>query len=77
MNRRNLTRGDMAGLLFIAAFCAAVALALLFFPRRAERNFGFGPEWQCARMAEGDPICVRLANRDAPNGEAGDKGASK
>jgi hypothetical protein len=28
-------------------------------------------------MAEGDPICVRLANRDAPNGEAGDKGASK
>ena len=77
MNRPYFTRGDMTGLLFVAVFCAAVVLALLFFSQRAGQNFGFGPEWQCARMGEGDPICVRLANRNAPNGEARDKGASK
>ena len=77
MNRRYFTRGDMAGLLVVAVFCAAVVLALLFFEQRADQNFGFGPEWQCARMGQGDPICVRLAIRDAPNGEARDKDAPK
>jgi hypothetical protein len=67
----------MAGLLFVAVFFAAVFLALLFFPQGAEQNFGFGPEWQCARMGEGDPICVRLAQSNAPNEDAGDKGASR
>ncbi|MDX8526924.1 hypothetical protein RFM68_20695 [Mesorhizobium sp. MSK_1335] len=77
MNWPYLTRGDMAGLLFVAVFFAAVVLALLFFPQRAEQNFGFGPEWQCVRMEQGDPICVRLVDKDAPNGDARDKGASK
>ncbi|MDX8531415.1 hypothetical protein RFM41_03750 [Mesorhizobium sp. VK25A] len=77
MNRPNLMRGDMAGLLFVAVLFAAVVLALLFFPQRAEQNFGFGPEWQCARMREGDPICVRLAESNVPNGDKRDKGASK
>jgi len=77
MNWPYLTRGDMAGLLFVAVFLAAVVLALLFFPHRAEQNFGFGPEWQCVRMEQGDPICVRLSDSNAPDGDARDKGASK
>ena len=44
MNWPYLRRGDIAGLLFVAVFCAAIAFVLLFFSQRAEQNFGFGPE---------------------------------
>ena len=63
MNRPYLRRGDMAGILLMAVVLGALAFALLFLPQR-ELNFGFGPEWQCARMGEGDPICVRLVDKD-------------
>ncbi|MBZ9765141.1 hypothetical protein LB553_30455 [Mesorhizobium sp. CA8] len=77
MNWPYLRRGDMAGIVFMAVVLAVAAFALLFFPQRAEQNFGFGPEWQCVRMGEGDPICVRLADGNAPNDDTRDKGASK
>jgi hypothetical protein len=41
-----------------------IAFFLLVLPPR-DHNFGFGPEWQCARMREGDPICVKLIDKDA------------
>ncbi|CDX41185.1 hypothetical protein P9273_23835 [Mesorhizobium sp. WSM4935] len=69
MNWPYLRRGDVAGILFMALVLAVLVLLLLFFPLR-DRNFGFGPEWQCARMEQGDPICVRLVDKNAP-----DKGA--
>ena len=77
MNWPYLRRGDMAGIVFMAVVLAAAAFALLFFPQRADQNFGFGPEWQCVRMEQGDPICVRLADGNAPNGDARGKGTSK
>ena len=60
-----LRRGDIAGIVFMALMCAVIAFFLLVLPPR-DHNFGFGPEWQCTRMGEGDPICVRLVD----NGEA-------
>jgi len=77
MNWPYLRRGDMAGIVFMAVVLAAAAFALLFFPQRADQNFGFGPEWQCVRMEHGDPICVRLADGNASNGDARGKGTSK
>jgi len=77
MNWPYLSRSDMAGIVFMAVVLAAAAFALLFFPQRADQNFGFGPEWQCVRMEHGDPICVRLADGNAPNGDARGKGTSK
>ncbi|TPI55670.1 hypothetical protein FJ417_23845 [Mesorhizobium sp. B3-1-7] len=64
MNRPYLRRGDMAGIVLMAVMCAVIIFVLLALPPR-DHNFGFGPEWQCTRMGEGDPICVRLVD----NGE--------
>ncbi|RWB59657.1 hypothetical protein [Mesorhizobium sp.] len=64
MNWPYLRRGDVAGILLMAVVLAGIVLVLLFFPQRGQQNFGFGPEWQCARMEKGDPICVRLVQKD-------------
>ncbi|TGU04745.1 hypothetical protein EN806_39270 [bacterium M00.F.Ca.ET.163.01.1.1] len=64
MNWPYLRRGDVAGIVLMALMCAVIAFFLLILAPR-EHNFGFGPEWQCARMGEGDPICVRLVDKDA------------
>ncbi|RWM07873.1 hypothetical protein [Mesorhizobium sp.] len=64
MNRPYLRRDDIAGILLMAVVLAAIVFVLLFFPQPGQKNFGFGPEWQCARMEKGDPICVRLVQKD-------------
>ena len=59
-------RGDITGIVLMAVLLGIVVLVLLFFPGLGQKqNFGFGPEWQCARMEKGDPICVRLVDKDA------------
>jgi len=55
-------RGDIAGILLMAAVFALIGYAALFHPLR-DQNFGFGPEWQCAPVAKGDPICVKLVDK--------------
>ncbi|TPN79546.1 hypothetical protein FJ987_05625 [Mesorhizobium sp. CU2] len=62
MHRPYLRLGDLAGILLMAAVFAVVGYALLH-PLR-EGNYGFGPEWQCAPVGKGDPICVRLLDKD-------------
>ncbi|WP_217576665.1 hypothetical protein [Mesorhizobium sp. GbtcB19] len=65
MNWPYLRRGDVAGIFLMAVLLAVLGFVLVFHPPR-DQNFGFGPEWQCTRMGEGDPICVRLVGKDAP-----------
>ncbi|TIP00491.1 MAG: hypothetical protein E5X72_29685 [Mesorhizobium sp.] len=64
MNWPYLRRGDIVGIVFMALICAVIAVFLLVLPPR-DHNFGFGPEWQCTRMGEGDRICVKLIEKDA------------
>ncbi|WP_292633923.1 hypothetical protein, partial [Mesorhizobium sp.] len=64
MNWPYLRRGDIVGIVFMALICAVIAFLLLVLPP-PDHNFGFGPEWQCTRIGEGDPICVRLIDKDA------------
>ena len=63
MNWPYLRRGDITGILFVAVLFTAMALVLLFLPQLSQ-DLSFGPEWQCARMEVGDPICVRLVDED-------------
>ncbi|MEZ2329491.1 hypothetical protein AB6802_07190 [Mesorhizobium sp. RCC_202] len=60
-----LRRGDIAGILLMAAVFAVLGYVLLFHPLR-DQNFGFGREWQCTSVGQGDPICVRLVDKNAP-----------
>jgi len=57
-----LRRGDIAGILFMAAVFALLGYVALFHPLR-DGNFGFGPDWQCTSVGQGDPICVRLLDK--------------
>ena len=63
MNWPYLKRGDITGILFVAVLFTVITLVMLFLPQ-LKQDFGFGPEWQCAPMEEGDPICVRLVLED-------------
>ena len=63
MNWPYLRRGDFTGILFVAVLFTVMALVMLFLPQ-LKQDLSFGPEWQCARMEQGDPICVRLVDED-------------
>lgn len=69
MNWPYLRRGDICGIIIMAVVLAAIVLVGLLFPRLGQQNFGFGPEWQCIRMEKGDPICVKLVEKDASTRE--------
>ncbi|BCM18520.1 hypothetical protein [Mesorhizobium sp. J8] len=69
MNRPCLRRGDIRGIIIVAAVLAAIVVGELLFPRLGQQSFGFGPEWQCVRMEKGDPICVKLVEKDGPANE--------
>lgn len=64
MNWPYFRQGDILGIIIMAAVLAVVVFVALFFPRLGQQNFGFGPEWQCVRMEKGDPICVKLVEKD-------------
>lgn len=60
MNWPHLRHGDIAGIIVIVIMLAAIVVMGLGFPRLGQKhNFGFGPEWECERMENGDPICVK------------------
>ena len=63
MHRPYFRRGDIAGILLMAAVFALIGYAALFHPL-PDGNFGFGPEWQCAPVGKGEPICVKLVDKD-------------
>ena len=63
MNWRDPRPGDLKGILLMVAVFAGLVVAILLGLGK-NTNFGFGPEWQCAPMTKGDPICVKLIARD-------------
>ena len=53
-------RGDIPGILFIAVLMGITFYVLVFHPGLADKtNHGFGPEWECLPMQQGDPICFK------------------
>ena len=60
MNWPYLKRGDVIGILLMTVLLGVVLFVALFFPNlRGKSNFGFGPEWECTYVDEGDPFCVK------------------
>ena len=62
MRRIPPRRGDVVGIvlgvllvvLLIALYAVNGPLGL-----RARANYGFGPEWNCASLGRGEPLCVK------------------
>jgi hypothetical protein len=60
MNWPYLKRGDVAGILLMAVLLGAILFLMLIYPNLGQKvNFGFGPEWECTHVGEGDPVCVK------------------
>jgi hypothetical protein len=55
-----LTRGDVLGGLFVVAVLGLMAFIFIRYPDFKAAT-GFGPDWDCARVSNGDPICVKKA----------------
>ncbi|MGJ4947682.1 hypothetical protein ACQR07_04735 [Bradyrhizobium sp. HKCCYLS20291] len=51
-------RGDLLSILFILFLLCFLASCFYWFPN-TKLNFGFGPEWDCAPVPKGDPICIK------------------
>jgi hypothetical protein len=45
--------------ILIVAALAAAGIAAMMLPYNGNTNFGFGPEWECTSVAQGDPVCVK------------------
>ena len=61
MNWPYLKRGDIAGILLMSVLLVVVLFVMLFFPDLGwKSNFGFGPEWVCTWVGQGDPVCIKM-----------------
>jgi hypothetical protein len=56
-NRREIIT-VLVGLFVVGLF----ALVVVLFPHFNQAT-GFGPEWECKNMAQGDPVCVKKLGR--------------
>ncbi len=58
-----LTRGDVLGGLFVLAVLCLLIFIYIRFPGRTAQTTGFGPDWDCKSVPQGDPICVKRIAR--------------
>jgi len=58
-----LTRGDVLGGLFVLAVLCLLIFSYIRFPGFGASTTGFGPDWECKSVPQGDPICVKKIAR--------------
>lgn len=51
-------RDNLTAILIVTAILCALVLTTRHDPR-LHPNTGFGPEWECTTMAQGDPVCIK------------------
>ncbi len=60
MTWRLLTWKDIASLLVVAVIVGITLYVFIDYPgQRYPTNFGFGPDWSCTRVGQGEPVCVK------------------
>lgn len=54
-------RGDVKGILFIVVLLGLISSGFFYRFRNYEWpiNYGFGPEWDCTLVPNGQPICIK------------------
>jgi hypothetical protein len=57
-----LTRGDVLGGLFVLVVLCLLIFSYIQFPGFTAAT-GFGPDWECKSVPQGDPICVKKIAR--------------
>lgn len=55
-------RGNLTAILLVTAvLCALIYVSVT----GAKFSSGFGPEWECTPMIQGDPVCTKKKPTDA------------
>ena len=57
-----LKRGDVLGALFVVAVLCLLLFTYIRFPGFVAAT-GFGPDWDCNSVPQGEPICVKKVAR--------------
>jgi hypothetical protein len=65
--RLTSSRREVLALVALIGLVAAAAFSFIKYPV-GSRAIGFGPEWDCTRVGQGDPVCVKkpAANSGVP-----------
>ena len=58
MRRIYLRRGDWLGILLVIALLGGFGALAVTGYLRLSPNRGFGPDWNCSDVGQGDPVCV-------------------
>jgi hypothetical protein len=53
------TRGDVMGILFIVFVLCLIVFCFYWFPNSKPNNNGFGSDWDCTPVPNGQPICIK------------------
>ena len=56
------TRADVMGILFVLVVTCLFAFLVMRFPN-FHQDTGFGPDWECKSMPQGDPVCIKKPGR--------------
>jgi hypothetical protein len=51
------------GVLFILVLLFLIAFGFYWFPNSKPNNNGFGPDWDCTPVPNGQPICIKKLGR--------------
>jgi hypothetical protein len=51
------------GVLFILVLLFLIASGFYWFPNSKPTNNGFGPDWDCTPVPNGQPICIKKLGR--------------
>jgi hypothetical protein len=53
--------GDYVGLALVVAILVLIAVGVTIYPGKFGQttNAGFGPEWECTSVPQGDPVCLK------------------
>jgi hypothetical protein len=57
--QRHLTRGDVMGILFVLVVVCIISLGFWFPKSLPNPASGFGPDWDCKSVPNGEPICIK------------------
>ena len=47
------------GILFIVVLLGLISLGFSWFTNSKPNNYGFGPDWDCTPVPNGQPICMK------------------
>jgi hypothetical protein len=56
-------RGDVVGILFVVMLICIISFSFWFPKSQPNPAAGFGPDWDCKFVPNGEPVCIKKPGR--------------